>query len=276
MSTRELICSEIWGGNGSIETDLVMPGLRGALRSYACGGGKGGDVYYSSACAAGVISRMCLADLAGHGEQVAQLGSWLLRTMRRNMGQHDPARVFHTMNQRATTFGIEALTTAVCFSYDVINMELHFCYAGHPPMYVLHRDADSWKPLAHETQSAGVSNVPLGVSESATFDTGILELREGDRLFLYSDGVLEAPHEEHGFFGENRLIATLNTARDKTTDELVRHVETVLRDHTRATEFAHDDVTFATLEVLPRESSSKVWLLLRNRSRRIARSMRGN
>ena len=185
MPTQELICSEVWGSNGNADIDLVLPGLRGKLYSRACGGTKGGDVYYASACAAGVISRMCLADVAGHGEQVAQVGNWLRGAMRRTMGQHEPSKVFHALNKRASIFGLEALTTAVCLSYDITNGELRFCYAGHPPVFILPAGATAWATLQTDTNDAkGARNIPLGISDDAAFDTGTRVLNEGDRLFI--------------------------------------------------------------------------------------------
>ena len=43
MSLHELICTEVWGGNGNVFADLVIPGLTGVIYSNACGGDKGGD-----------------------------------------------------------------------------------------------------------------------------------------------------------------------------------------------------------------------------------------
>ena len=63
MPLHELICTEIWGGNGNIFADLHIPGLRGVIYSNACGGDKGGDVYYATACSSGLIGRCALPTL---------------------------------------------------------------------------------------------------------------------------------------------------------------------------------------------------------------------
>lgn len=273
MPTQELICSEVWGSNGNANLDLVLPGLRGVLYSRACGGKKGGDVYYASACAAGVISRMCLADVAGHGEQVAQVGNWLRGAMRSTMGQHEPSKVFHALNKRASVFGLEALTTAVCLSFDMMTGELRFCYAGHPPAFVLPAGATEWAVLHMSDDAAGVRNVPLGVSDAAAFDTGARVINEGDRLFLYSDGILEAPDTAHALFGSDRLLETLNGAARHSAGELARTVEARLAQHTGGADFAHDDVTFVIIEAGPRALDSKLWQLLRNQSRKMVRHL---
>lgn len=269
MHTRELICSEIWGGNGSTTTELIMPGLRGVLVSKACGGRKGGDVYYSSACAAGVISRICLADVAGHGEQVAQVGAWLHGTMRRHMGRHDPARVFRAMNERAEMFGIEALTTAVCLSYDMMTAELRFCYAGHPPALVCRRDEPIWRPLDVTAADDGPRNLPFGVLADTHFDTGTIVLGEGDRLALYSDGVLETPDAGQALFGQEGLRAVLASCGSAPPTEVAARVMDALERHGGGACLDHDDTTFVVLEAGPRALESKLWHLLRNQSRKL-------
>lgn len=275
MATQELICSEVWGSNGNADIDLVLPGLCGKLYSRACGGKKGGDVYYASACAAGVISRMCLADIAGHGEQVAQVGNWLRGAMRRTMGQHEPAKVFRALNKRASIFGLEALTTAVCLSYDITNGELRFCYAGHPPVYILPAGATAWATLQTDTDDTkGACNIPLGISDDVAFDTGTRVLNEGDRLFIYSDGVLEAPDASRTLFGSELLLDVLNEIGNKPIEESAEEVTRRLSAHTGCDTFTHDDVTFAIIEAGPRALEPKLWQLLRNQSRKLANRIR--
>jgi serine phosphatase RsbU (regulator of sigma subunit) len=275
MSTQELICSEVWGSNGNADIDLVLPGLRGKLYSRACGGKKGGDVYYASACAAGVISRMCLADVAGHGEQVAQVGNWLRGAMRRTMGQHEPAKVFRALNKRASIFGLEALTTAVCLSYDITNGELRFCYAGHPPVFILPAGATAWATLQTDTDDAkGARNIPFGISDDAAFDTGTHVLNEGDRLFIYSDGVLEAPDASRTLFGSESLLDVLNEIGNRPIEESAEEITRRLSAHTGGDTFTHDDVTFAIVEAGPRALEPKLFQLLRNQSRKLANRIR--
>ena len=45
----------------------------------------GGDVYYVSSCAAGRLTRILLADVSGHGEQVAHIAAQLRDLMRENI-----------------------------------------------------------------------------------------------------------------------------------------------------------------------------------------------
>src|SRR5690606_34806228 len=81
IDLQELACAEVWGGNGAIRRRVVLPGLEGHVLSQPCGGGQGGDVYYVTACSMGLMTRVCLADVAGHGEAVSAMSRWLHTTL---------------------------------------------------------------------------------------------------------------------------------------------------------------------------------------------------
>ena len=71
--TRHMQCMEIWGGNQMVDNHVVMPGLDAWVYSRPYGqAAAGGDVHYVSSCATGRITRLLIADVSGHGSQVAQ------------------------------------------------------------------------------------------------------------------------------------------------------------------------------------------------------------
>src|ERR1700722_13674659 len=64
-------CMEIIGGNRAERQTIAAPGLDIWVDSRPLGLGKGGgDVHYISTCGAGYVTRLALADIAGHGESV--------------------------------------------------------------------------------------------------------------------------------------------------------------------------------------------------------------
>src|ERR1700678_1864814 len=69
---HRLACLELRGGNHSAACSAELPGLAGwvscrPLRPSP----RGGDLYYLSACSHGVIARVAIADVSGHGEVVS-------------------------------------------------------------------------------------------------------------------------------------------------------------------------------------------------------------
>lgn len=270
MSLHELICTEIWGGNGNVFADLVIPGLTGVIYSNACGGEKGGDTYYATACSSGLIGRLCLADVAGHGEEVAQIGGWLHDIMRGNMERRDPSRVFAAMNRKVDDFGLHALTTAVCINYHALRAELRYCNAGHPPALVYRRSDPRWAPLAVDpVPAAKLSNLPFGVDAGTKYGFTSLSLGEGARLFVYSDGVTETPAPgTRDLFGEERLAETLSETASFPPRAAAEHLLARLRAFAGAEPLDHDDITFALLEVKAQDPRPFLFHLVRNQFRK--------
>lgn len=273
MPLHELICTEVWGGNGNVFADLVIPGLSGVIYSNACGGDKGGDVYYATACSSGLIGRLCLADVAGHGEQVAQVSGWLQEVMRGNMERRDPSRVFAAMNRRVDEFGLEALTTAVCINYHALRSELRYCNAGHPPALVYRRSDPVWRALSVDpVPVAKFTNLPFGVAADTKYSFNSLPLGEGARLFVYSDGVTETPGRDgRDFFGEERLLEVLAETVLVPPRDAAERLLARLRDYAGATDLTHDDVTFVLLEVGAHDPRPFVFHLLRNQLRKLGK-----
>ena len=75
--------------------------------------------------------------------------------------------------------------------------------------------------LAHED----VRSHPVAVREQAEFRAGFLDLKAGDVLYLYTDGVIRAENPEGELFGRSRLLAVLDrkaSAPVQEIDEAVR------------------------------------------------------
>src|SRR5688500_14430771 len=84
-----------------------------SLLSTACdGAGKGGDIYYFSVCDGDDLTRIVLADVAGHGLPVSDVSAWLYESMLRAMNTIAGDRVLSDLNEVATERGMTALTTA--------------------------------------------------------------------------------------------------------------------------------------------------------------------
>jgi sigma-B regulation protein RsbU (phosphoserine phosphatase) len=94
----------------------------------------------------------------------------------------------------------------------------------------------------------------LGGLEGIKYRSASIILNEGDRLFIYTDGVTEAHNEENKLYGEERLKEFLNSYKDVSIKELVD----ILKDDIHL--FAgntpqSDDITILTLEYLKQKES---------------------
>jgi sigma-B regulation protein RsbU (phosphoserine phosphatase) len=280
----ELICSEVWGGNREVDTTLTMPGLVAHVFSHPCGGPRGGDVHYVTTCSAGLVSRVLLADVVGHGEQVSQVSEWLHGLLRRQMNHYDTRDILTGLNQLLSERGVAAMTTAACLDYHAYSATLTYCYAGHPPTWHYRAREDSWRELELPDGSgrAGprgpedpVTNIPLGISPHTQYDHARVRLEAGDRLLLISDGVLEAPDAEHDLYGRERLATLLHASRGPDLHHLARQVVADIRAFARDRRLDHDDVTLILVEAGPRLRAPKLWYMLKhNVQKLVSRAIR--
>ncbi len=83
--------------------------------------------------------------------------------------------------------------------------------------------------------------------DEASYVQSRQELRPGDQLFLYTDGVVEEPAADGTLFGLERLLHTINHT-ERNTEQSLEAVSRAIATHTDD-RFDHDDVTFMALEI---------------------------
>ena len=247
MGQHKIRCAEIWGGVDEIDTDIATSALTASVYSKSAGGARGGDIYYFSVCGSDQLTRVAIADVQGHGEEVSKISGWLYELVRDSMDSLDATQVLATLNARVLEHGFEAMSTAALLSYYLGDRQLYVSYAGHPPA-LLQRHADhTWSALSMD-QAAGVSNMSLGILPNVTYDQRVLPLNAGDRLFVYSDGISEYPDAAGEPVGSGWLIDRLRDTRGKSTWEVKQAVLGGLAAE-NSQGMLHDDMTLMVLEI---------------------------
>ncbi|HUB27022.1 MAG TPA: SpoIIE family protein phosphatase [Tepidisphaeraceae bacterium] len=96
---------------------------------------------------------------------------------------------------------------------DAGNRRLTYCNAGHPPGLLL-RDG--------KITELGGDNMVLGINPEETYKQNMIDLRSGDLLLLYTDGLTDAMNFEKRTYGRQRLIEAFKEAgRDGASAETV-------------------------------------------------------
>jgi sigma-B regulation protein RsbU (phosphoserine phosphatase) len=131
--------------------------------------------------------------------------------------------------------------TFVYVLLDAPAATLTYVSAGHPASILM--PGDGGPPTLLDR-----SGLPIGIG--TTYEDHRVDLRPGDRLFLFSDGVLETMDGSLELFGRARLIAALGRGRDGSLAATL----SLLRDELRAWRGAdppRDDISVLALERLP-------------------------
>lgn len=243
-------CMEVWGGNQEVDRAFEMPGLRTWMYSRPHGGAEGGgDVYLLSSCASGRITRLLLADISGHGQEVAHLALGLRDLMRRYVNVVKQTRFVEGMNRQFSDLSASgAFATAVVATFFQPTRRLTICNAGHPAPLHYKAPQDRWSPIESVIDSAaGVSGTPLGVHAGARYPQVETVLDDGDLVLLFSDAVTEYCDSDGLMWGETGLLKFLNQLSPRDPRALLQRVVEAVSSGT-ASGHAADDLTVVLLQ----------------------------
>lgn len=92
--------------------------------------------------------------------------------------------------------------------------------------------------------------IPLGVERNSAYRDVTRQLKEGDMVFLYSDGIPEAMNAEGVFFSQEKLRAHLREAHADSPREIITSLRENVSEFVGATD-QYDDVTLFALRWHP-------------------------
>jgi len=163
---------------------------------------------------------LLIADVSGHGVPAALIASMVklaATSQRGNAG--DPELLLAGMNATLCGNTQNQFVTAAYVFLDSQARELRYSAAGHPPMLLL-RDGN-----VIEVSENGLI---LAAFAHAVFSAATLPIAPGDRLLLYTDGIIEAADARGEFFGNDALCSLLRETRAlSATDAADRIIATV-------------------------------------------------
>jgi serine phosphatase RsbU (regulator of sigma subunit) len=168
----------------------------------------GGD-YYDFLDLGGGRLGLVIGDISGKGIAAALLMANLQANLRSQcaIARNQPQRLLCSVNQLFcdnTPDG--AFATLVFAEYDDAASRLRYANCGHLPALLLHGDGAVERLEATATV--------LGIFKDWDCEIGECQLRAGDTLALYTDGITESYNSADEQFGEQRLLDALQRHRE--------------------------------------------------------------
>ncbi len=209
-SAQRLACLEIRGGNERASYSIDLPGLTAWVSCRPLiPATRGGDLHYLSVCSQGFVSRITLAEVAGHGELVSSVTERLREVLRKHSDAWDQSDVVRDLND-CFLAGAEGLqyATAVVLGYYAETGELLFTNAGHlPPLW--YRAAEQKWTLMHESTpySKQIADLPLGLIPGTPYTQTAVQVGAGDLIVLYTDGVTDSTDDSGAHLDQDGLFA---------------------------------------------------------------------
>lgn len=204
-----LACMELRGGNEAGAYSAELPGLAAWVSCRPLGASGGGDLYYLSACSKGVIARVALADVAGHGDVVSSAAVRLRDALREHVDHWDQSTLIRRLNESILKGAPHSrFATAFLASFYRESGELLFTNAGHLPPLWFRAATKEWNLLVDSTPySKEIMDLPLGMITGTSYSQTAVQLELGDLLLLYTDGISEACDESGEQLGLERLLS---------------------------------------------------------------------
>ena len=127
--------------------------------------------------------------------------------------------------------------------YDAVTRALRYVNAGHNAPMVLRWEDSQCKVIRLEP-----TGTPLGLLDRSHFTSQALQLKIGDVLLMYTDGITEAENPRHQLWGQDRLETALRGCRDYTPAQILEcildEVSTFAMDRSQ-----RDDMTLVVVGV---------------------------
>jgi serine phosphatase RsbU (regulator of sigma subunit) len=196
-----------------------------------------GDLVMATALHGGRL-RFLLGDFTGHGLSAAvgamPVADLFYATAARGLPLGAVVREINLKVQR--TLPREMFLAALIGDLDPLAGRLSFWNGGQPEGFILGKDGN----IRHRLRS---TKIPLGIVSNEEFDDAIetVEVQPRERIFVYSDGVVESMNRQGDLFGSTRLERSLTeNGGSEFSSPAVERALTVHRDSAAR----KDDVTF--------------------------------
>lgn len=175
-----------------------------------------------------------IADVSGHGIAAA-LTVNTLRTIFHQFRDkaRSPAELLSCMNRALYPHLHEQFVTAAYCLFDFAGNRLRVAQAGHPPVYLLKKNEASYDKVKPKGRF-------FGFDREQAYEEVEYDLREYRRVFLYSDGVIEAGALRGNPYSVTRLEHLLAITQGAQQGEFLRLLDQDIREKT-GTEMNTDD-----------------------------------
>ena len=184
---------------------------------------------------------LIVADVTGHGAQ-ASISMAIVRSFvhQKQFGK-TPSTLLKRLNRHLFEYGpAQHFVTSQVAMIDLKKQIIQFAYAGHPPM--LHLREEACKSMK------GVRSFFLRFKIEAEFKSSTMKLKKGDRIALYTDGVIEMFNANGDMYNVDGLEQFLEETAKKPLSSIPSELETSLHKFREGSPI-EDDITFMVVEI---------------------------
>lgn len=186
-------------------------------------------------------------DVMGHGVSAALNAIAINYFIRPSENENERMKSYHPgelltyVNERFGDFLVtESYFTLFYAVLDLSTLRLTYARGGHPAPILLHVNG--------EIDYLEEGDMPLGLMREVTFQSFDLQMRLGDKLILYSDGLTDVFNERGELFSSRRITEVMVTHHALGIHPLTHHILSTIETFTGKKRW-NDDVTLMGLEI---------------------------
>jgi len=186
---------------------------------------------------------VAIGDVAGKGIPAALIMASFRASLKAEIRNNYAIRTicFKVNNLLYESLERENYVTAIYGVLDIRNRIFTFSNAGHNPPILRRKEGK----IRHLTEGG----LALGVIQNSEYKERALNLKPGDVILFYTDGVTEAKNESEEEFGTKRLEKILSENPDVNARELQDKIYQEVKDFT-GNKPGEDDLTMIIIKVL--------------------------
>ena len=180
---------------------------------------------------------LVIADVSGKGIPAA-LFMMISKTILQScamLGQSAADILMKTNEALSTNNNVDMFVTAWVGILEISTGKLTAANAGHE--YPILKQEGRPFELYKDKHGFVIGGMPGSKYKEYTVD-----LKPGDRIFVYTDGVPEANNKENKMFGTDRILVALNSNPDTSAEGLIKNVRASVGDFVKDAE-QFDDLT---------------------------------
>ncbi|OHD55980.1 MAG: hypothetical protein A2Y33_11005 [Spirochaetes bacterium GWF1_51_8] len=184
-----------------------------------------------------------VADVSGHGVPAALIASMVKVSFASKIGSiRNPEKVLKGMNDNLTGNVENQFITAGCLFLDSRNKLLSYSNAAHPALIVYRRSTNEIITLKPKGSI-------MGYFVNQEYLTETIPVQPGDRILLYTDGIIECSDAHGEEFGEDHLFRFLKFSDKMKADEFCNELIRTLEHWKEKRVGFDDDITLVLIDI---------------------------
>ncbi|MGQ9842524.1 MAG: PP2C family protein-serine/threonine phosphatase [Spirochaetota bacterium] len=200
----------------------------------------GGDIYNIFHLKDGVV--IFLADVVGHGISAAMIASMVNVLFKMfQMLSVDPGLLLRCLNINICNMLPQTFVTAACLYINTYEKFVRIARAGHPSVIIQKGDG-----TVVEYMPKGKA---LGLKTDNQYETLNHAVSSGDKILIYTDGIVEAIDIHKNMFGTERLIQIVKNTLKASCAESLETIYSELICFVGDESALEDDVTLITIKI---------------------------